>query len=140
MFSDLTHQRFGYPWQVDSQVDSSLLAGTSLGTGQQYGCNLVGYEWDKVFANGATPQNLQILSTSHTFNDQNKPDVSNTTYYIASSGAMVFATGSIYWTFALDDYRFNVDPACANQSHAVPEIQKMMGNVMKAVVVLRPTG
>ena len=144
MFSDLTHQRFGYPWQVNSQIDSQgdslLLAGTGLGTGQQYGCNLVGYEWDKVFANGATPRDLQILSTSHTFNDQNQPDVSNTTYYIASSGAMVFATGAIYWTFALDDYRFNVDPVCANQSHAVPEIQRLMVNVMKAVVVAHVAG
>jgi hypothetical protein len=140
MYSDLTHQRLGYPWQVDPQVDSPLLAGTGLLTGQQYGCNLVGYEWDRVFTNNASPKNLQILSTSHPSNDQNSPDVSNTTYYIASSGAMVFATGSIYWMLALDDYRFTADPACVNQSHAVPEMQKLMANVMTAIVILHPTG
>src|SRR5262249_18986635 len=103
------------------------------------GCDLVGYEWDRVFANNATPPNLQILSTSHTLNDQNKSDVSNTTYYIAPSGAMVFASGSIYWELALDDYRFTTDPACIDKDHAVPEIQKLMTNVMTEIVVLHST-
>ena len=116
----------------------TLLTGTELHPGQEYGCNLVGYEWDKVFANNVTPKNLHILSTSQTLNDQNKPDVSNTTYYIAPSGAMVFATGSIYWTLALDDYRFRTDPACANQNHSVLEMQRLMANVMEAIVVLHP--
>jgi hypothetical protein len=141
MFSGLTHQRLGYAWQMDSEVAASqLLTGTGLSPGQEYGCNLVGYEWDRVFANNAAPKNLQILSTSHTFNDQNKPDVSNTTYYIAPSGAMVFATGSIYWMLALDDYRFRADPACAHQNQEVPEMQRLMVNVMAAIVVLHPTG
>jgi hypothetical protein len=140
MFSDLTHQRLGYAWQVNSQADSPLLAGTGLRPGQAYGCNLVGYEWDRVFANNATPQNLQILSTSQVLNDLNMHDESNTTYYIARSGAMVFATGSIYWTLALDDYRFSTDPTCPNQRHAVPEMQKLMFNVIEVIAVLHPTG
>ena len=135
MYSDVTHQRWGYPWQVNSQVNSGLLNGTGLRAGQQYGCNLVGYEWDKAFANNAAPKNLQILSTSHVFDDTNVPDVSNTVYYIAPSGAMVFATGSTYWTLSLDDYRLTVDPTCADQSHSVPQMQKLMANVMAAVIL-----
>lgn len=140
MYSDLTHKRWGFPWQVNSEVSSPLLRGTNLRAGQQYGCNLVGYEWDKVFANGLTPPNLRVLSTSHTVNDDGQADTSNTVYYIAPSGAMVFATGSIYWTMSLDDYRLYPDPACTNQSLEIPEMQKLMSNVMKAVAVLHPAG
>lgn len=139
MFSDLTHQRRGFPWQMSPQAKSPLLDGTGLQSGEKYGCGLVGYEWDKVFANGATPPGLQILSVSHTVNDNGLPDVSNTTYYIAPSGAMVFATGSIYWEYALDDYRLTPDPACSGQSQAVPGMQKLMANVMAALAVLHPS-
>ena len=135
MYSDLTHKRQGFAWQVSAQTKSPLLQGTGLQPGGTYGCDLVGYEWDKVFANGATPQGLQILSASHTVNDGGKADIGNTAYYIARSGAMVFATGSIYWTYALDDYRFIPDPACSGQSHSEPGIQKLMTNVMAAIVI-----
>ena len=134
MFSDLTHQRQGFAWQVNLQAKSPLLEGTGLQPGGTYGCDLVGYEWDKVFANGATPRGLQVLSASSTVNDNGGSDVSNTTYYIAPSGAMVFATGSIYWAYALDDYRLTPDPSCSDQSHAVPGMQKLMANVMAAIV------
>lgn len=138
MYSDMTHQREGFPWQMNPHVSSPLLDGTNLRAGQQYGCNLVGYEWDKVFANGFTPPNLRVLSTSHTVNDEGQADTGNTAYYIAPSGAMVFATGSIYWTLSLDDYRFEPDPACINQSQEIPEMQKLMSNVMEAVAVSHP--
>jgi hypothetical protein len=48
---------------------------------------------------------------------------------------MVFATGSTYWALALDDYRLNADPACGNQNQEVPEMQKLMTNVMAAIVL-----
>ena len=105
MYSDLTHKQQGFPWTVSPQAKSPLLEGTGLQPGQSYGCDLVGYEWDRVFANGATPAGLQLLGASRTVNDSGTPDLSNTTYYIAPSGAMVFATGSLYWTLGLDNYR-----------------------------------
>jgi hypothetical protein len=77
---------------------------------------------------------LQVLSQSPTRNDTNKADSSDTTYYITSSGAMVFATGSIYWDYALDAYRLTPDPQCANQDLVVPGMQRLMANVMKALV------
>src|SRR5258705_2145653 len=135
MYSGLTHERWGFPWQTNPQVSSPLLEGTNLRAGQQYGCNLVGYEWDRIFDNNLTPPNLQVLSTSHTVTDENEADTSNTAYYISPSGALVFATGSIYWTLSLDDYRYEPDPKCENQSHAIPEMQKLMSNVMEAVAL-----
>jgi hypothetical protein len=134
MFSDLTHLQQGFPWAVSPQANSSLLDGTGLLPGQQYGCGLVGYEWDRIFTNGATPNRLQVLGTSHTANNSKKADTSNTTYYIAPSGAMVFASGSIYWALALDNYRFQKDPLCTGQSAAVPGIQKLMARVLDALV------
>src|SRR5205085_9372266 len=121
-------------WQVSPQAKSPLLDGTGLEPGQQYGCGLVGYEWDHIFNNGATPQGLQVLSVSHPRDNNNQPDISNTTYYIASSGAMVFAAGAIYWTASLDSYRSYIDPSCSNQNPVVPGIQKLMMHVMDALV------
>jgi len=114
------------------------LDGTGLLPGQPYGCGLVGYEWDRVFANGATPKGLQVLGASRIVSDTKGSDTSNTTYYIAPSGAMVFATGSIYWTLALDNYRFQTGESCAGQSLMVPGMQKLMAHVMDALVVHHP--
>ncbi len=139
MFSDLTHVRQGFSWEVDSQATSPLLNGTGLQAGQKYGCDLVGYEWDRVYNNGATPQGLQVLGTTHTQSSDTAsgaiaPDLSNTTYYIAPSDAMVFATGSIYWTIALDSYRYQVDDLCASQNPVIPAIQNLMTHIMNALV------
>jgi hypothetical protein len=135
MYSDLTHKQVGFPWQVSANPNSFLFEGTGLQAGQHYGCDLVGYEWDRVFANGATPKGLHILGTSGTVNDSNVPDESDTTYYIAPSGALVFASGAIYWTYALDSYRLHLDPLCAGQDLVVPGLQKLMANVMNALIV-----
>jgi hypothetical protein len=135
MYSDYNSNLRGVAWQVDTSANSSLLRGTGLVPGQQYGCGLVGYEWDKVFQNGATPAGLQIIATMTTVSIEGHKDTSNTTVYIAPSGAMVFATGSVYWTSALDGYRFTPDPRCENQPAVIPEMQHLMANVMAALIV-----
>lgn len=140
MYSSLVSNQFGFPWQVSSLAKSSLLDGTGLEPGRQYGCDIVGYEWDRIFANGATPAGLQVLATSNAVSYTATPDTSNTTYYIAPSGAMVFATGSIYWTTALDSYRLHRDELCTSQSLVVPGIQLLMSHVIDALVVGHPSG
>jgi len=137
MFSNL-NQQSDFPWRVSSQTKSPLLDGTGLQPGQEYGCGLVGYEWDRVFANGATPAGLHVLSDSQTRYGNNHLDVSNTTYYIAPSGAMVFATGSIYWSRSLDSYRLYPDKFCAGQNIEIPGMQKLMAHVMDTLVVNHP--
>ncbi len=140
MFSDLTSKRQGFPWHVDAPANSPLLVGTDLQGGKSYNCDLVGYEWDRVFNNGATPARLKVLATSTTLNDDGKSDFSNTTYYIVPSGALVFATGSIYWTLSLDAYRYQIDDAyapgdpCVRRPLEEPGMQKLMANVMDALV------
>lgn len=137
MYSSLNSMPQGFPWQIDPQAKSPLLDRTGLQPGQQYGCELVGYEWDHIFNNGATPAGLQVIATSRTMNFYHQPDFSNTTYYVARSGAVVFATGSIYWTAALDNYRLFTDKLCPGQSLIVPGMQKLMENVMDALVTHR---
>jgi hypothetical protein len=128
-------------WTVSSGANSPLLNGTGLQPGQQYGCDLVGYEWDGVVGNGATPVGLQVLGTTPTYTTvYHVAGSSNTAYYIALSGAMVFATGSIYWTFALDNYRFNSDKLCSSQNLVVPGMQKLMEHVMDALIVPHSAG
>ncbi|BCL83369.1 hypothetical protein ccbrp13_58340 [Ktedonobacteria bacterium brp13] len=148
LFSNLTHDQNGFPWRVAPQAASlPLLKGTDLQANQEYGCGVVGYEWDRAYVspNGtpnnpsyssATPKNLHIISSSPTVSSETKQaDVSNSAYYIAPSGALVFATGSIYWETTLDNYRAHVDPKCGNKSTAVPGMQALMANVMAALIV-----
>ncbi|HZR40091.1 MAG TPA: N,N-dimethylformamidase beta subunit family domain-containing protein [Ktedonobacteraceae bacterium] len=158
MFSDLTHYQSGFAWRVDPQAGNSpLLKGTGLQAGQSYGCGIVGYEWDKDFNDATTPKNLQLIASSPVVpsNSAGTPsttrtDMGNSAYYIAPSGAFVFASGSIYWGNSLDDFRadYNLQShslarACngdATTSKAVPEIQKFMANVMSAMIVKHPSG
>ena len=137
MYSSLTDSQklLGFPWKVNPLANSRLLNGTGLQAGQQYGCDLVGYEWDRIFNNGVTPGGLQVLGVSITVSETNTTDISNTTYYIAPSGALVFATGSIFWTSALDTYRASEDQKCIDQDRVVPGIQKLMANVMDALII-----
>ena len=136
MYDDQVTKKIGFSWQVSWKTKSILLKGTGLQTGQQYGCDLVGPRWDRVYVNGATPAGLQVLATSSTRNDSGIGSTSDTTYYIASSGAMVFATGSLNWTYALDSYRLNVDKACVSQTPEIPAMQSLMAHVMSALIVL----
>lgn len=149
MFSSYSDGDIGFPWHLTmTSANLPLLRDTGLRAGQQYGCAFVGYEWDRTFDNGVTPAGLQVLTVSSTRpttaneeggNPSNSAsDVSNTTYYIAQSGAMVFATGSIYWTFSLDNLRLVPVGPCDQQDPAVPEMQRLMANVMDALVVRHP--
>ncbi|HZU01815.1 MAG TPA: N,N-dimethylformamidase beta subunit family domain-containing protein [Ktedonobacteraceae bacterium] len=139
MYSDFENTSPGFPWIVQPSANSPFLKNTGLQAGRQYGCGLVGYEWDRIFDNGATPPGLQVLGTSPTINDAGQADTSNTTYYFAPSGAMVFASGSIYWTSALDSYRESVYKACAQQDPVVPGMQKLMAHIMSELVIHHPS-
>jgi len=142
MYSAFNTALRGTAWKFDPQAsnDSFLhntrLQGTGLQAGQSFNNGLVGYEWDKVFENGYKPVDLQILATSEVLSIEGKHDTSNTTYYIASSGALVFATGSIYWTAALDSYRYDWTLNGTIEAQEIPEMQQLMKNIMSALIKL----
>ena len=95
-----------------------------------------------MFANGATPPGLTVLGLeliSSAVSDSGQREASATAYYTAPSGAFVFASGSISWSYALDDLRIWDFPdaaplvqanACLSHSRAVAGIQALMAHVM----------
>ncbi|OLD63413.1 MAG: hypothetical protein AUF65_02440 [Chloroflexi bacterium 13_1_20CM_50_12] len=91
------------------------------------------------------PNNLSIIGTSPATgilgtggNGLNGAGVGNTTTYVASSGSLVFATGSMFWTWALDLYR-QYPPTPTNT--IIPGMQQLMAHIMTALIRPRnPTG
>ncbi len=144
MYTDWTTPPTAWPWTVSASAASSpLLAGTGLRPGASYGCNVVGYEFDHIYYNGETPLGLHVLGDSYALGTDAGPSHSQTTYYVARSGAFVFASGSIYWSYALDSLHIwdipNVTPAdtclLSAASGPIPGIQRLMANVMAQLVV-----
>src|ERR1043166_8083091 len=109
-------------------------AGTGVTNGQALTA-LVGYEADGVWNNSQTPAGLQNIADSpvppNTISDQNDPAGARSsamTVYTAASGAMVFATGTIQWSWGLDH-----DPYLAagiHDSRLSPQAQQMTRNVL----------
>jgi hypothetical protein len=135
MYSDMSRGQVDFAWKVNKDADQTLLKNTGIQPGKGYGCSYVGYLWDRVYRD-SSPANLKVLATSNVHNENNKEDVSNTTYYISQSGAMVFATGSTYWTYALDNYRPTYLPdrnwECGDTES--PEMQALLANVFHELV------
>lgn len=136
MFEDYANAPAAYPWRVNPATSSPLLTSTHLQPGQSYGCNLVGNEWDTVYDNGFSPAGLTILGSSPVVSLTGQHETASTAYYVAPSGAFVFASGSIYWGYALDNLRApEAHPtSCEQQSRAIPGIQTLMANVMSALI------
>ncbi len=76
------------------------------------GNQVVGWEWDAKVDNGQTPSGLKVIASSPTFGEllQDAGNYRNnnlgmaqaqTSYYKASSGALVFASGTIQWSWGL---------------------------------------
>ena len=65
---------------------------------------LLGYEVD--CAQGGGPADLQILAESPwtSLTDPGHRGLSHMSIYTAASGALVFAAGTIQWSWGLDDY------------------------------------
>jgi hypothetical protein len=75
--------------------------GTGLSNGDALP-GLLGYEVDAV--SDASPPGLHVLAHSPFGRGAAEPGHSDMVIYQASSGALVFATGSMYWSWGLDDY------------------------------------
>jgi len=114
-----------YPYVVQN-ASNWVYTGTGLSNGNSVP-GIVGYEFDKVWNNGATPAGLTALSNSpvccsDTQWDTGGNSTSQATIYTAPSGARVFAAGSIDWAWGLDNY------ASGNTANA--GIQKMTANIL----------
>lgn len=115
--SDTPNIYGGYNFVVTNSSDL-YYANTGLQNGDQLAM-LVGYEWDFVVNNNSTPPGLVILSQSTvqpagvlpnfdeppgelTLPSNQDFTKAHSARYTASSGAKVFASGTIQWAWALD--------------------------------------
>lgn len=77
-----------------------MLTGTSLGKGSVLP-GLLGYEVDRMYGN-APKNTIRVAHSPYAY--KGRTPYADMTVYTAASGATVFATGSMQWTWALDDY------------------------------------
>ncbi len=105
-------------------------AGTGLGNGDVLP-GLLGYEVDA--ATEASPPGLIRLAHSPFVHGAPGIRHADLTIYQASSGALVFATGSMYWSWGLDDYN-------APRLHSIrvsPAAQRVTRNVLSRMLATR---
>ncbi|MBD2360669.1 hypothetical protein H6G36_05625 [Anabaena minutissima FACHB-250] len=88
---------------------------------------LLGYEVDRMF--GYTPTNTIRLAHSP-YRYKGRTRYSDMTMYTADSGAMVFATGSIQWSWGLDDY----NAPKLRSSVLSPDAQAITQNILDRMI------
>ena len=111
---------------IVSDASHWAFANTGLVNGSKL-AGFLGYEVDGLAE--SAPDGLRVLAASPATNliDPSKNVVSNTVAYVAPSGAQVFATGSIQWSWGLDDFnapllrKSRLSPAAAQITHNVKQ-------------------
>jgi hypothetical protein len=109
---------------VVSDANHWAFANTGVVNGSELS-GLLGYEIDGLLGNA--PDGLRVLAASLAKNlhDPSRTVVSNMAAYVAPSGAEVFATGSMQWSWGLDDFNApnlrtsRLSPAAAQITHNV---------------------
>jgi Abnormal spindle-like microcephaly-assoc'd, ASPM-SPD-2-Hydin len=121
MYEEQVNQ--SYPFVVKN-ASNWVYTGTGFVDGSSV-AGIVGYEYDKVWNNGATPSGLTILGNSPVVGNEGVGNsVSNATIYKAASGAWVFAAGTIQWSWGLANIQSN--------TYANAGIQQMTANILNA--------
>ena len=105
MYQDQVQQNYPY---VVTNASHWIFAGTGFSNGSSVP-GIVGYEYDKVFNNGATPPGLVILSSSPVVGccEGSGSSTSNSTIYTYPGGGQVFGAGTIQWSWGLDNWTAN---------------------------------
>jgi VCBS repeat-containing protein len=102
------------------------------GTGLQNGDSIpevVGDEYDNVWDNGLTPDNLEVLSSSPVA----AGGISNATIYTADSGALVFDGSTNRWALKLNDTGYD------EYIDADSNMQQMTRNLLNTMIGSSPT-
>ena len=103
---------------VIHQPEHWLYAGTGVRRGQSFD-HLVGVEFDRVNLGYPTPRPIEVLAHSAVV-CEGQPDYSDTAYYTTSSGAGVFASGTMRWVESMmaghrgDGNDHNISPAAGD--------------------------
>ena len=123
MYQDQVNKDYAY---VVQNASNWIYAGTGFTNGTSVP-GIVGYEYDKVWNNGFSPPGETVLSNSPVVGccEGSGNSFSNSTLYTAPSGAQVFASGTIQWSWGLDNY--SSDGQFVNAG-----IQKTTANILGA--------
>ncbi|HET7826675.1 MAG TPA: N,N-dimethylformamidase beta subunit family domain-containing protein [Anaeromyxobacter sp.] len=115
---------------VVADPTSWLFDGTGLLAGETLP-GLVGYEYDFAVGDAFQPASLAIPARSAVIDAEGRPSWQATAWYRASSGALVFAAGSIVWPNGVDPtrgaYDGRVERMTANVIHAALGLQVPAG-------------
>lgn len=124
---------YNMPWQPSVDPGKWYWDCTDLRTGDTVN-NIVGEEWNAILYNynSVTPPGIELLSEGVAYSDGGVPYPQNTTIYTAPSGAMVFAAGSIHWSWGLMDHSYpnQVFQSYALSNDADPRIQQLTANIL----------
>ncbi|HEX8228366.1 MAG TPA: N,N-dimethylformamidase beta subunit family domain-containing protein [Chloroflexia bacterium] len=124
---------YNMPWQPTVDPGKWYWDCTGLRTGDIVN-NIVGEEWNAILYNynSVTPAGIELLSEGVAYNDRGVPYPQNTTIYTAPSGAMVFAAGSIHWSWGLMDHSYSnqVFQSYARSNDADARIQQLTANIL----------
>jgi muconolactone delta-isomerase len=125
-----------YPYVVTNS-SNWVYAGTGFRDGDSVSA-LVGYEGDHYFSTYPAPTavagTFTLLSRSPYTNSSGAADFANSSIYQAPSGAWVFGSGTIAWSWGLDDY--------GNRGALDARIQQTTANILNRFVAsyARPKG
>jgi hypothetical protein len=123
----------GYDYIVTNSNDPSY-ANTGFVNGSSVS-RLVGYEWDAIVNNGSSPAGIITLSQSITNATTVAPNlppgtnasISNAIRYTASSGAKVFAAGSVQFSWGLDSTNISVSRESRGVKQMIVNVLSSMG-------------
>jgi hypothetical protein len=109
-----------------SALGDRWLEGTGFEAGAQLH-GLVGYEWDALQRGCRPPGEPTVF-----FHYDNPLSNADCVRYVAPSGAVVFATGTIQFSWGLDDWY--------HPGHADERLQRFMRNALDEMIAARPRG
>ncbi len=115
------------PVNADIVIDNApawILSGTNLSQGSVLP-GLLGYEVDRMFKN-APSNTIRVAHSPY----KGRTRYADMTVYTASSGATVFATGSMQWSWGLDDY----NAPLLRSSRLNADAQQMTHNVLSRLL------
>jgi len=119
---------------VPAQRGHWVFAGTGIADGKTARLpGLGGYEVDRSWGDDSlyakwSPPGLTVLARVPIVSSNGKKTVTETTIYTAKSGAIVFATGTMQWSWGLDDW----GAPALHPKYAHPDAERITKNVLEA--------
>ena len=123
------------PVDGDITVDNAshwVFAGTGLQNGDRIK-GVLGYEVDAIHGVQSPPNLVRLAHSFFVTLDGKSSGYSDMSIYTAASGALVFATGSIQWSWGLDDFGPSV-----RGDRTSPAAQQVTRNVLNRMIGAKP--